>query len=105
MIISVFLLLTASLVSAGSYSKPSKQWRDLCGDVNGDRMVDSSDALIVAQQYAGFVYFYPGSSAFERADVDGNGVITMRDVLFISQYAQRLRASLFCHFTVYKQTA
>jgi hypothetical protein len=55
---------------------------DVCGDLNGDGVVTTADAVIALEIAAG------GSAPYDpAADVDGDGVVTSLDVLMIRQAA------------------
>jgi len=55
----------------------------ICGDVNGDGVIDLGDVLhLIGWLYKGG----PAAVAFEAADVDCSGVIDLGDVLYLINY-------------------
>ena len=56
----------------------------LCGDVNGDGVIDAKDDLLIKQSIAGLLTLTPAQIA--AADVNGDGVIDAKDDLLILQY-------------------
>ncbi len=65
----------------------------LCGDTNGNGVVDIVDALFIAQHT---VDLRPTLRCPIAADVTRSGVVDIVDALFISQYTVQLRTPLTC---------
>ena len=60
------------------------------GDVNSDGYVTDEDSKAAAQHYYGAELFPDGQlsgGSFARADVDGDGLVTMGDAAMIRGYA------------------
>lgn len=66
----------------------------LCGDCNGDGMVNVLDALLAAQTGAGSAMPPAGSSAC--CDVDTSTSVTILDALLVAQFAAGLPVILSC---------
>jgi hypothetical protein len=52
------------------------------GDVNGDNMIDTQDAILVIQYYLGA---NPGNFNASNADVNGDGNVDTQDAILIIQ--------------------
>lgn len=61
---------------------------DTMGDVNGDKTVDSADALIVMRYSMGIGEIYEPNMPY--ADVNGDGVVDLADALLIIRYSMGL---------------
>jgi len=79
-----FLLATASLARAASPTTTTTVAAVLCGDVNGDGVVNIGDALVVAEFDVGVrqcsQLIHP-----EACDVNGDGACNIDDALRIAQ--------------------
>lgn len=69
----------------------------VCGDVNGDGVANSSDALLIRQVVVGLrLSTDPVFTNFSAGDVNGDGLVNATDALFIRQVVVGLRSSLPC---------
>lgn len=69
----------------------------VCGDVNGDGVANSSDALLIRQVVVGLrLSTDPVFTNFSAGDVNGDGLVNATDALFIRQMVVGLRSSLPC---------
>ena len=68
-------------IEAGCWHRITGGESEVCGDVNGDSVVTSADAVIALEIALGS---RPNDPA---ADVDGDGVVTSLDALMILQAA------------------
>jgi hypothetical protein len=69
-------------IEAGYWYRDASGEPEVCGDVNGDGVVTTADAVIALEIAAG------GSASLDAAtDVDGDGMVTSLDALMILQAA------------------
>lgn len=54
------------------------------GDVNGDGIIDISDAMLICQIYLGNVA--PTDTQKKAAEVNGDGIIDISDAMMVCQY-------------------
>lgn len=66
------------------------------GDVDMDGVVTEKDAVLIARACAGQAYLSP--EQLRRADVNGDGKVTVGDALEISNYLTGLRDGIFGTF-------
>lgn len=64
------------------------------GDVNGDRVSNINDALLIARYAAGLIVSIPSSG-----DVDCNGAISITDALLVARFAAGLITQFPCQIT------
>ena len=56
------------------------------GDVDGNEMITTNDAVMILKHCVGLEELEPGSPAYLAANVDGNGAITTNDAVEILKY-------------------
>lgn len=94
-------ILMAATHGRGVFQIALSSTTAVCGDVNGDGLANSTDALLIRQVVVGM-----RSSAdavftnFNAGDVNGDGLVNSTDGLFIRQMVVGLRASLPCSTAV-----
>jgi len=89
-----FLLLLATFALP---ARTPAQSCGVCGDANGDGLMDVVDALYIAQETVGL---RPDLPCPRKADVDRSGGRDIVDALFVAQFTVGLRASLACLVTL-----
>lgn len=82
--LSVWVELSTERVGGKIVGNKREAPPDGLGDVNGDGWVDSTDVGLIQQHLATLIILT--SEQRRRADVDGNGVINIVDVLMVSYY-------------------
>ncbi len=94
---SDFFIIGEKGSRAESFAKENRRdfldVNDIKGDVNCNYLIDVSDALYTLQAYVGSRVL--DKRAFNAADIDNDGEITVLDALYILQYAVGLRQTLY----------
>ena len=105
----IIMLISAFLVSGGIFIPPttslaaaeevSNDYGYYRGDVDGNGVVQASDARLILRASARLEDFSNNKDIFDRADYDGNGVISAADA------RMALRTSVQLETTVFATTA